>query len=495
MPDYEAMDTTTTHHVLNSVKWVAIFFCLSYTPSLEALDADLSVSRFQTPEKSYVELFIYILGNTVTSVSADSAYSASVNVTYFITSEGVVVAGDKYNLISRGKEIVADFMDLRRHVLSPGDYLITLELSDNYDSMNTVTLSKQIVMNPRSNSLAQSDILLLAHVERAESEDVWVRNGWRMAPLAYQWYRADLTNLYFYHELYNSDITPGADFYIQYAILSQQNADKILLQGYKRLKPKSINTVVQVIDISGLSSGEYVLRVGVFDQDRNQHSTVETMFIRTNPAADEAWADQAVRLFETSFTHGLDRDSLRYALKAIAPKVSQIQTPVLNYLLEKGEIENQRRFLHQYWVETGPNAPERAYAEYMHLAAVVDKEYHSAFGYGFETDRGFILLRYGSPDDIIAVDDEPSAPPYEIWFYHDFPVTSQSNVRFLFYNPSLAGGDYRLLHSTAVGEVQNPRWQMELYRDAITEPEGGDFINARDVRSNFHRRAVEYFND
>ena len=131
----------------------------------------------------------------------------------------------------------------------------------------------------------------------------------------------------------------------------------------------------------------------------------------------------------------------------------------------------------------------------MQLAAAVDKEYHSAFGYGFETDRGHILLKYGFPDDKIAVKDEPSAPPYEIWFYHDFPATNQSDVRFLFYNPSLAGGDYTLLHSTATGEVHNARWQMILYSDAITEPEAGDFINARDVRDNINRRAVEYFHD
>jgi hypothetical protein len=105
------------------------------------------------------------------------------------------------------------------------------------------------------------------------------------------------------------------------------------------------------------------------------------------------------------------------------------------------------------------------------------------------------MLKYGSPDDVIAVDDEPSAPPYEIWFYHSFPVTGQNDVRFLFYNPSLAGGDYRLLHSTAIGEIRNSRWQQILYSDALSEPAGGDFLDGADVSDNFHRRAVEYFED
>jgi hypothetical protein len=34
-----------------------------------------------------------------------------------------------------------------------------------------------------------------------------------------------------------------------------------------------------------------------------------------------------------------------------------------------------------------------------------------------------------------------------------------------------------------------------LYSDALSEPGPGDFIDARGVQDNFHRRAVEYFND
>jgi GWxTD domain-containing protein len=271
--------------------------------------------------------------------------------------------------------------------------------------------------------------------------------------------------------------------------------ERVLLRGFKRLKPKKVNTIVQAIDIKGLGSGEYVLSAAVFDQSKQKLSETRVEFIRSNPEADQHWVENSGRLYEDSFTKGMEADSVRYALKAIAPKISQIQVPVLNYLIQKGELDNQRRFLHQYWLETDPISPEHAYQEYMRLVAIVDQHYHSAFGYGFETDRGHILLKYGFPNDKIEVDDEPSAPPYEIWFYNDFPVTGQSDVRFLFYNPSLAGGDYRLLHSTAIGEVQNPRWQMTLYSDAITETEPGDFMNARDVRDNVHRRAAEYFND
>lgn len=457
-----------------------------------ALEADVSVTRFQTPDKSYIELFIYILGS---SVKVDSLKSASVNVTYFISEQGNIIAGDRYNLLSGGEDVIADFMDLRRHFLNAGQYTITVELHDNNDSTNSIILSKNVTIASQTTALAQSDIQLLGHVTPSSDDGVWVKSGMRVTPLPYSWYRASWDNLYFYQELYHTDKTPGTDFFIRYTIAPDDKRDHVLVQGYKRMKPKMVNTVVQPIDIKGLSSGNYVLQVGVYDQAKTLLSSTEATFMRSNPAADKQWVENAGSYFETSFTHQMTDDSVRYALKAIAPKVSQAQVPVLNYLLEKGMPDNQRRFLHQYWLETKPLSPELAYIEYMKLAVAVDEQYHSAFGYGFETDRGHILLKYGFPNDIISVEDEPSAPPYEIWFYNDFPVTSQSDVRFLFYNPSLAGGDYKLLHSTAIGEVQNSRWQMMLYSDALSEPEAGDFINASDVRSNVHRRAVEYFTD
>jgi len=485
----------TIHTITSILRWTALSVCLSWGHLSYGLEADFDVTRFQTPDKSYVELFMYILGSSVSTVTLDSVQSASVNVTYFISTNGEIVTGDRYNLVSTDRNGITDFMDLRRHFLNPGTYVITVELTDNYDTLNSVTLSKRVeIMTPQV-TLTQSDIKVLGHVQESSGEAVWDRNGWRMTPLPYAWYRAEFDQLYFYQEYYHTDVRPGTDFYIQFSITPKNTPDKILLQGFKRMKPKQVNTLLQAVDITGLGSGEYLLRVGVFDQSRTELSIAEKVFMRSNPVADELYVAGAGTFFEESFTKQIEGDSLRYALKALAPKVSQTQTSVLNYLLQKGEPENQRRFLHQYWVEANPMSPELAYQEYMKLAVAVDKEYHSAFGYGFETDRGHILMKYGFPDDIIAVEDEPSAPPYEIWFYHNFPATNQGEVRFLFYNPSLAGGDYRLLHSTATGEVQNPRWQLILYSDAITEPEAGDFINARDVKDNFNRRAVEYFND
>ncbi len=155
----------------------------------------------------------------------------------------------------------------------------------------------------------------------------------------------------------------------------------------------------------------------------------------------------------------------------------------------------QYQFLFAFWANRQPNHPEAAYKQYMEVARAVDNLYSSGFGHGFETDRGYTFMKYGKPSDIVSVEDEPSAPPYEIWIYYDFPQTTQSNVKFLFYNPTLVGDDYRLLHSTARGEIQNPQWELELYRDAPNDISGSNFVDATGVEDNLYRVASRYFND
>ena len=73
-------------------------------------------------------------------------------------------------------------------------------------------------------------------------------------------------------------------------------------------------------------------------------------------------------------------------------------------------------------------------------------------------------------------------------------MTKQVNVRFLFYAPGL-GTDFRILHSTARGEISNPQWQLELYKQAPNEIEGDNYIDATEMQDNWNRHASRYFNE
>ena len=128
------------------------------------------------------------------------------------------------------------------------------------------------------------------------------------------------------------------------------------------------------------------------------------------------------------------------------------------------------------------------------MARAVDQTFRSGFRKGIETDRGYIYLKYGQPNDVIKEYNEPDAFPYEIWSYNGLKVKGQTNVKFLFYNPSKASQDFLLLHSTCYGETQNPRWEIELYRSvSSTQMEGSDYRNGTRMQDNGFRNARRYF--
>ena len=74
------------------------------------------------------------------------------------------------------------------------------------------------------------------------------------------------------------------------------------------------------------------------------------------------------------------------------------------------------------------------------------------------------------------------------------PETQETNVKFLFYNPSLVANDFQLLHSTCRGERQNPRWEVDLYLDD-TQGQTDNYLEARTTQDNFGRNARRYFSD
>ncbi|HMG15509.1 MAG TPA: hypothetical protein VK590_08690, partial [Saprospiraceae bacterium] len=93
-----------------------------------------------------------------------------------------------------------------------------------------------------------------------------------------------------------------------------------------------------------------------------------------------------------------------------------------------------------------------------------------------------------------SIEEDPNAPPYEIWVYNEFPKTKQRVVKFLFYNPSL-GNDFILLHSNCRTEINNPRWLKELYKGAKTNANADDYQENGQVKDSFLKHAADYFND
>jgi GWxTD domain-containing protein len=120
-----------------------------------------------------------------------------------------------------------------------------------------------------------------------------------------------------------------------------------------------------------------------------------------------------------------------------------------------------QNFVYHFWKGGGEQG---AVSRWMAYQEEVDKTvslFSSRITTGYETERGRVYLQYGPPNSRTVVDNEPSAFPYEVWWYYQ--IKGQRNVRFVFYNPDMVTNDYVLLHSDAFGENSDPQWRLQLF--------------------------------
>ena len=101
---------------------------------------------------------------------------------------------------------------------------------------------------------------------------------------------------------------------------------------------------------------------------------------------------------------------------------------------------------------------------------------------------GIIYLKYGAPNSIYTSKHEPSAYPYEIWTY--WKTEKETNRKFVFYNPNIAGKEYELLHSNATGEIKTNNWDRMLQKRNNTLYD----FDALDSDSSWGSRALDEFN-
>ena len=461
------------------------------------LDVSLTYATFTTPEQPYVEIYLHVLGSSVyKTLVNDSLYQAKVEVVSVFKQGEDIVKFDKYILESPISNNIVNFYDIKRYGLDNGDYQLEVAVRDIFNPENARVFKTPIKIDYTESGLMQSDIQLLSAFHKDSSDKPAVKNGYYLEALPFNFYHKNISTLTFYNEIYNSDKAIGDDFLVRYTInkVSGNGDEEAIMIGNKKRSPKPINVILLSMDISTLQSGNYNLNIEIRNRVGELLNEKSVFFQRSNPYLDLEVAKEAP--LSDEFVANLSAEELRYSLKAIAPIVNDRDSEVINILISnRDSLEAQRRFLFTFWVAYSPNEPKQAYEYYMEVAKAVDELYKSGFGYGFESDRGHIFMKYGKPDDILTVETDAAAPPYEMWLYNNFPKTKQTRVKFMFYNPSLAAGDFRLLHSTAIGELNNPQWERELYRDMPNDIQGDDFISGTKMNDGINRNARRLFED
>lgn len=473
-------------------------FCLP----LRALDLGVSWAVYATPAKPYIEVNLEIAALSVLwlPVDGDSArLQASAEITILILAGEEVVNYQKYALLSPVTAEPQSLLDARRLALPEGDYTLEITANDlnKPDNRRAYKTPVSVKIGPGIH-LSETQFLRGFYPDTTRSP-FW-KNGYFMEPLPFDFYDRFATRLAFYNEIYFADQTlpKGASYLVRYFVeLEKGNNERSLISmGNQRKKAGEIDALLIQMDISRLESGNYRLTVELRDEDNNLLALRSKPFQRSNPFLRISDEDITEESLSVQFVQKIDEKDLVFTMRALTSTVFGSDLDMAFAILQEKDPKAMRFYIFRHFAREEPSNPERAWKDFIQLAKAVDDKFHSGFRYGFETDRGRTFLRYGKPDDLIRVEDDPGAPPYEIWVYYNFPKTKQKNVKFLFYNPTLAGEDFIVLHSTARGEVSNPRWEIELYRRSAGEQyEGNNYNDATRMRRNFNRQARVYFED
>ena len=471
--------------------------CVFLSSYVYCLEVSINHAVFHNDSTHYVEIYTRFLSSSLQYIVTEDSTSVQSSVEYlvYIESEGKILTADKYLINSPLSNEASDYWDLKRFTLPVGLYKVHLQYVDQNNIIDTLKINWDVEVKERDGRVNHSDVLLISDVFPTAKTGQFCKNGFCFEPLSFNLLNPDQNKLFAFMELYDVDSEISDEYYIQYyARQVDSSYQKDYTYGYRKMKASNAEAILLEYNCEDLPSGNYDFVIELHKKDKSLVTSLKRSFAVYHPFVDYRLQYHGDSKFETSFVQFLDEDQLDYALKAIYPRLGNHMTETANYIVRSKEIKSKRYFLHHFWSGFSESNPKAVYDKYMEVVKAIDIRYANNVGHGFETDRGYYFLKYGRPDDLIQVEDEPSAPPYEIWIYNYMPETGETNVRFLFYNPSLSANDFVLLHSTCRGERNNPRWEVDLYSDDFNAT-STNYIDARRVNDGFNRNARFFFSD
>lgn len=445
---------------------------LALTAQKKSIQSFLSYTTYCVPgDKPFIEnALAFDCSSVVYHQFEPGKFKASVEVqTIFKQGEKIC----NFSKIALDSPVVTDtahlsgsFIDQQRFSLENGEYDMEITIKDlNNPRQIPFSAQQTVTVQYPKDQPSVSDVLLVDTYSKADTPSNFTKSGYNLMPRVYSYYLADNKELTFYAELYNSDkyFKDGGQYLVNYYIESYESSVKMKEFGFsKRMNVGKVGVLLNTIDLTNLPTGNYYLVVEMRDRSNNLMASNSVFFQRYNPGCEVDLSDiAAMHVKETFIPETLSLDSLRESLRCLDPRCSEAERDYMYNLVKTDDAKTMRQFLYTFWVNRAPMNPQEAWNEYWAQVQRVNASFTTKTKKGYMTDRGYVYLKYGTPDRICEEPFEPGAYPYEIWHYYQ--VANQRNKRFVFCSRDTVTNDFELIHSDVVGEVHNNRWQMIIY--------------------------------
>lgn len=428
-------------------------------------------------------------------------FKASVEVTTIFKQ------GDKvcnFSKIALDSPVVTDttkidgaFIDQQRFSLPNGEYLMEIDVVDLNSTKSLPTHDEFTVTVDYNDKVPSvSDILLFDSYEKAAQPSACTKSGMDFLPRVYPFYGPSDDKLKFYAELYNSDkLYDEGKYLVKYYIEAAESSSLMSEFNFnKRFDVGKVDVLLNSIDISPLPSGNYYLVIEIRDRSNTLISSNSCFFQRSNPGVGYDMVDLAGVSIANSFVTNPEWtiDTLRRFISYLDPICTESEQNYVASLVKTDDMVTMQQFLLNFWCKRAPMNPNAAFQDYLAAVKRVNMSFQTTAYPGYRTDRGYVFLKYGQPDKIVEVPDEPAARPYTIWHYYQ--VANQRDKKFVFMAPDRSTNDYQLIHSNMVGEINNPRWPLEIYHGVYGQgyDEG---VDQTEYQRSWGSRAVDLYNN
>jgi GWxTD domain-containing protein len=458
--------------------------CLSVHYKVSAnVVAYLSSSAFNVPGKGpYFETYLTVVGNSVSFVkNANGKYQGTVDITVQFLQAGEVKNAMKYSLNSpelNDTSNFPNFLDQQRYMLANGAYDLEITIADKNSPSEKPLLTKiPVSINFPDNIMSTSGIQLLESYSKAVTQGTLTKSGYDLLPYVSTYFPPNINRLKFYLEIYNGKkvLGDGQKMILSYFIETFDTKTKLSdFTSFSKQTVNDVNILLAEFNIETLPGGNYNLVIEVRDKDNLLQAEQKCFIQRKNVSVQASMEDlKGIDISKTFAGNYKNADTLTGYLRSLRPIATSSEIEFLENQLREKNLTLMQQFFFVFWKSRYPDNPEIAWLDYAVEVIKVNKEFATYGMKGYDTDRGRVYLQYGPPNQRSMSDNEPSAYPYEIWEYNTLkdkrqiltnPYNTQSGKKFVFCNADLVSNNYKLIHSTAKGEIYNTNWQLLLHK-------------------------------
>jgi GWxTD domain-containing protein len=439
------------------------------------LNVYLDYGVFQTPDQNpYIETYLVIIGSSLKyEMTAAGGWEGGVEVTMVINAGDSTSYADRYLLRSpevSTDEDIPNFVDIQRIPLKSQDYQFDLRIKDPNSDGEPLRANIRLPLSELREKVWISHIELIESYEKTTSMNVLSKSGYDILPYVPAGrflFGEDIEELKFYTEINNTSIQLGPDS--AYAYMYFLETDKgYQISQYTRFEKRMSSLVEPVLsgfNIENLPTGNYNLAMKVINTQGEVLAEKKIPFERYNPSANLDLEEVQDLIVSSTFVDEYtEMDSLIRDIECLYPIATINERGFSDKVVRSGDIDLMKRYFYGFWVNRDAFEPEKAWKNYEEQVQLVNRLYSTRIMKGWETDRGRVYLMYGAPSDLEVRPNEPASYPYEIWQYYNIPTLNQRNVMFVFANRDLSSNEYMMIHSSAQGEIYNPRWQTDLMK-------------------------------